>query len=293
MNNVDLENDVCQEENVEAERDESLAAWEHSRIIVSLKMYERMAALIEKETDGPAFPDVLALYMHYFYTARRQKTNQPWATASYCKKWFGWGTDKFHRVKNFLVENKFIVDIQDRDEDNRIKGHYIKVYGIPRASHPTYEPEGGISPPVAKQETNALIHKSLNAYKQNDNGVVLSEYQKTFGKPVESAFLDHPQLEKCIKYMTYMTETGKTIENPGAYMNSLLHREIGVPDIPTVTVIPPPPAKVKSAEEIEFDRKHDRDYWRLVNGGDIERENPRIREGRGLSPVPAQVLSSG
>jgi len=168
MNSISDETDVCQDELIELERNDSLEAFEHSNIIISLKVYGRMMALIEKETDGPAFPDAWALYSHYFYTGRRQATNQPFATASYCKQWFGWGTEKFHRSKNFLVKHGFIEDVIKRDENQKITGHYIKVPGMSR-SHPTQKPEGGFSPRVAEQQTNALKQKHLNALNQNNN----------------------------------------------------------------------------------------------------------------------------
>lgn len=202
---------------VEVERDLELEAWEHSQIIISLKVYERMAARLEKEISEnealpkaerktlPAFPDVLGLFMHYYYSARRQKTNQPWATASYCKKWFGWGTDKFQRTKAFLVNHGFIENVQKRGEKSQFARHYVKIRSMPKShstcfgeggkSHSTCYPESGSVPGVVNRETNALNNKNLNAYNQNNNApvvvVVESAPQKEENQLLENLYLQY------------------------------------------------------------------------------------------------------
>jgi hypothetical protein len=71
--------------------------------------------------------DALSLYMHYYFTVRWQKTNQPFALDDYCKKGLKWGSIRMANAKRKLKELKWITPIATRNEKGRITGHYIKL----------------------------------------------------------------------------------------------------------------------------------------------------------------------
>jgi len=111
----------------EIDRDPELEAWEQSRIIIPRGTYERFMAL------GRVWPDAWALYCHYYYTARRQKTNQIRATNPYCENGLNWRHERLIHVKKTLVQAGFIETISRRNEKGKVIEHFVKVNGIPKA----------------------------------------------------------------------------------------------------------------------------------------------------------------
>ena len=67
-------------------------------IIITTEMYHQ-ALETEHGTDA------VMLYLHYYFTAKLQKTNQVWATDKYCMKGLKWGNTRFKRAKKILVKD--------------------------------------------------------------------------------------------------------------------------------------------------------------------------------------------
>ncbi len=93
--------------------------------------------------------DCIALYALYCYIRKWQNNCNIFATSEYAMKALDWGRDKFSKAKNQLVDAGFVQDVQNRDEDNKIDGWYIKVrYAMSSTLgkfHTTEIPQGGKS----------------------------------------------------------------------------------------------------------------------------------------------------
>lgn len=119
--------EILKESIEEIDRDPDLEAWERSRIIIPIETYERFMSM------GRGWPDAWALYCYYYYTARKQKTNQIKATNPYCENGLNWRHERLIRVKKTLIQAGFIETISRRNEKGEVVGHYVKVNGIPKA----------------------------------------------------------------------------------------------------------------------------------------------------------------
>lgn len=89
------------------------------QINISTKHYE----LLRQEEHGL---DAVWLFMEYCYTARRQKTNQIFATRSYSKKGLRWGTDRVRNAKSLLVKLGLIDLLRKRNAKGQFDW-YIKI----------------------------------------------------------------------------------------------------------------------------------------------------------------------
>lgn len=128
---------------------------ENSLIVLTKYTFERFL-----KEENPA--DLMSLYTFYLYTAKWQKTNQVYCTVCFVCKGIKWGKDKVRKIKRQLKDMGLIEDIQRRDTDNKIIGHYVKINYIMK-SHPPCFPEGGLSQRVGKTATNALSTNNINA----------------------------------------------------------------------------------------------------------------------------------
>lgn len=72
--------------------------------------------------------DALILYMFYYKTAKLQKTNAIWATASFCMRGLDWTEERYYKTKKFLIEQRIISQKTTRRE----KGYIGKTYIILR-----------------------------------------------------------------------------------------------------------------------------------------------------------------
>ena len=72
----------------------------------------------------------LSLYVHLYYTARRQNNVQVWAKNSYLKTGLGIGDKVLKRIKSDLFKMRLIKYITKHGTDGRISAHYIKVNHI-------------------------------------------------------------------------------------------------------------------------------------------------------------------
>ncbi|MFC2119810.1 hypothetical protein ACFLQ4_01935 [Bacteroidota bacterium] len=130
--------------------------------------------LIDKLLGMKNYPELLALYIFYYHTAKWQKTNQPKATIKYVSQGIGWGRDKVRKYKQELKKLGLIDDITRRDKNNKITHWFIKVNFIwtkdailDHLTHPTELTNGGGLPGVVNSDINAFSSNRLNALSNN------------------------------------------------------------------------------------------------------------------------------
>jgi len=150
-----------------------------------------MDKFLDQKNDKPS--DLISLYMFYYYTARWQKTNHPKATTSYAAKGLRWTQARIIKTKKKLIEMGLIDNIQNRDQNNMIRGHYIKVNYIwsqekIKDIHPIDFKEYGKHHSVEKDKTNALNVNSKNALKTNKKNALRGIYTDTSLNTSESSF---------------------------------------------------------------------------------------------------------
>lgn len=94
--------------------------------------------------------EALGLYVAYFEIAQWQGTYRVKATTGFMTKRVGWGKDKVIKYKKQLLDIGVIEDYQDKNEEGKIKGHYVTIKHLVDENHtpendtPQSEnPEGG------------------------------------------------------------------------------------------------------------------------------------------------------
>ena len=71
---------------------------------------------------------LIALYGTYYWVAKWQKTNQPWATGIYASKKLGWSRQTVCKYNKALKKLGLIEDVQPRDsKTGKLKKRFIKV----------------------------------------------------------------------------------------------------------------------------------------------------------------------
>lgn len=74
------------------------------------------------------FPELLALYLFYYYTGKWQGTDRPKATTEYVAKGLHWKPEKVRKCKKQLLALGLVDDLVETDHDTgQIIGWYIKV----------------------------------------------------------------------------------------------------------------------------------------------------------------------
>ena len=124
-----------------------------------------MDKFLKKDKPG----DLIALYLFYYYTAKWQKTNQPKATTGYSATGLKWTENRVRKAKQKLIQIGLVEDVQSKDDQGKVTGHYIKVKFIwsqnkteEMKTHPNDFPQGGLTHRVGKNNPNALSSISLN-----------------------------------------------------------------------------------------------------------------------------------
>jgi len=120
------------------------------------------------QEEKPA--DLIALYHFYYYTAKWQNSNNVKATTTYTARGLKWSTDRVRKNKKRLIELGFLKDVQKRDEQNKITGHFIQVNLIweSKATLPQ-KPPYGETHSVDSSGGNALRSNSINTITINKN----------------------------------------------------------------------------------------------------------------------------
>lgn len=120
---------------VDEERINKLTEIEAKTIKIETKALETLesAVIIPKQTFELLLKErggdkLLALYSTYYWVAKWQNTNQPWATLKYMAKKLGWTRETVSKYNKILKRLELIEDVQPRDKKTgRLKKRYIKV----------------------------------------------------------------------------------------------------------------------------------------------------------------------
>jgi len=119
--------------------------------------------------------DAMALYIHYQFTARMQKTNSVWANDVYCRQGLEWGRDRFEKAKSLLLDLNIIEIIKTKKTDGTFGKSYTKV----KTRKVELEPEDidrlsvfpqADSPASGQTTTNALTN-NINALTNKRNAL--------------------------------------------------------------------------------------------------------------------------
>jgi len=94
-----------------------------------------------RRQGGKNWADLLSLYVFYYYQARRQKTNRPWATNLYVTKGFHWGESKLKDRKAKLVSLGLIENIKLKRKNKMFGKSVVQVNYVWRQSHTEETPE--------------------------------------------------------------------------------------------------------------------------------------------------------
>lgn len=120
--------------------------------------------------------DLIALYTFYYYTAKWQGTNRPWASDEYCLKGLKWGEDRLRSAKKQLISLKLIEVIRGTGNDGKISKWFIKIQFMWKTDtliqNPQNTPLVNEKPQPLKtstgfQRTNALSSNNGNALSSN------------------------------------------------------------------------------------------------------------------------------
>ena len=114
--------------------------------------------------------DLIAVYVFYYFTAKWQKTNQPWCADKFVMMGLKMGKKTFSEAKKFLMTEHFISKVPARDRKGKITKWYVKLnYIWKQSSIPEMEiDQSPQNPPSGEQETNALSANTVNALNANN-----------------------------------------------------------------------------------------------------------------------------
>lgn len=149
-------------------------------------------------SDNPG--DLMSLYIFYYFTAKRQKTNRVWCTNEFVMNGLHWGEIRMARAKKELIELGLITNIQRRGEEGQVKKWYVRlnyiftkktvrkhIPGMQIVNNVTQNPEikGVVQTPENPgggfQVTNALSAKYINAYSESKGGIFTGSPKEIFG----------------------------------------------------------------------------------------------------------------
>ena len=114
--------------------------------------------------------DLLALYLFYYCTAKRQQTNQPKATTGFTAQGLQWSEERVRTAKKSLIALGLLLDIVIRDkESNKVIGHFVKVTLV-EIDHTNGKPDHGYrsrtkeNQTVENSDTNTRIPINSNTH---------------------------------------------------------------------------------------------------------------------------------
>lgn len=208
------------------------------------------------------YPELIALYCFYYYTAKWQKTNQPHATTAYVSQGIGWHENKVKKIKKILKELGLISNVVGRDKEKKITGHYIKVNFIWSKTHPDLQhdqPTGRISHRVGILAPNSL----------NTNNKSTVDINLQFSSDIKQDKLSIPERNK-IYYLPIARDLYSIIKSTKNIKRSLRQLKNWANDIRQIT----------ENDGIEIERIQNVIKWYRKNvGGEYI---PIIESGRSL-----------
>jgi len=87
-------------------------------------------SLVDRFSEYPNFTDILSLYVFYHKMGIQQKTNQPYATDTYCMKGLHIGSVRFYQAKKILRKLKLIEQIQVGRTRRKFGKPYIRLNDV-------------------------------------------------------------------------------------------------------------------------------------------------------------------
>ena len=105
-------------------------------VVISCQLIDQI-----RKQGGKNWADLLSLYVLYYYSARRQHTNRPWATNLFVKKGFHWGEGKVKDRKAKLVSLGLIENFKIKRKNKRFGKSVVQVNYVWRQSHTEETPE--------------------------------------------------------------------------------------------------------------------------------------------------------
>lgn len=111
------------------------------------------------------WPYPIVVYTFLYYTAKRQKTNQPKATLWYIATWTWLSEKTIRKAKAYLKSINLIEDVQTRDEKGQVNWRFVKVKNISSTlpkNHRVDEPQGGFVPTNAWNPNNKMLKANNN-----------------------------------------------------------------------------------------------------------------------------------
>lgn len=159
----------------------------------------------------PNFAEILALYYFYYYTSKWQKTNRPKATNNYTAKGLQWSLSKVKKYKMQLINLGLIENVQNRNSDGSIEGHYIKVNFIwtQKAYDKTIKTSTRLdSLLVVTKPTNSLSNNNINSLSKNKRSNLLDSFLDLFPEEFQK---DKTFQTAINEYIIHRKEKGKKL----------------------------------------------------------------------------------
>ena len=173
----------------------------HGNIAYTMLTYER---ILSAKHPG----DCIALYTHYLFASRRQKTNSVWANRNYSKKGLGWGSDKVKRTNEELEGLGLIKIRRERDKKGKYEKRYIEIKYIPTIAglnssdlKPTVD-----KPTVGNGSEKCLKNKSNNTPEQAKLEDLCERFQGKFKEKVSVSLLRKYDIDVVAGQMRHMIQ---------------------------------------------------------------------------------------
>lgn len=140
--------------------------------------------------------DVLGLYSFYYYTAKRQKTNQVKASVGYCAVGIWISEDRIRKARKTLMDMWLIEDVKIKWEWWWIEWRYVRVKYISSTLPKTHPLE---SPQCGNPNPNAWSNNILNAWSNNNKMLREKTKEKVATLPLQERLKEYRDV-----YTTWM-----------------------------------------------------------------------------------------
>ena len=152
---------------------------EYEPLVIGKTLYDYIKSIGPNEDYG----DMIALYFHYYYTAKWQKSHDTKSTTSYTANALNWSEARVRKTKRKLLKLGLIEDKKSRENGN-ITGHFVyvkfvwsdaKVREVQENCKNEEKATLTISHRVEKRRTNALGSNRGNALSNNTREISTSK----------------------------------------------------------------------------------------------------------------------
>ncbi|MEK6880624.1 MAG: hypothetical protein AABY22_13490 [Nanoarchaeota archaeon] len=210
--------------------------------VMGINKLDREIILLHLTTLSRLFyvdPDAALLYLFYCHTAKLQTnirsvyTNSIKATETYCKKGLKWSSERFHKAKNILLQEKIIEDVVRKSQQGKIIGHYIYVHYLQNhlsSNQRVVLPEDGFQETNTDNKNINTDNKKGTTINKDKDGITNKNY--LINIPIEDVLIFHnkyqltPQKIKieAERAYTWLGAKGMTYKNYRMYLQNWLSR---------------------------------------------------------------------